>query len=87
MFPTQELPDGLVQCQHGPRECAGNLMMTCAKNVTEDDDVFLNFTRCVMDEMRGSDAGEMVGVWLSTLHMVINVAHITVGCVKRGKNE
>lgn len=56
------LQDGQMICQHGPLECAANKLLSCAKRHSEDDAVFLNFTRCVMEQRAAQSAGESVSV-------------------------
>lgn len=36
------------ECQHGPDECEGNLMLACAKNYITDQSQYVDFTLCVM---------------------------------------
>lgn len=45
------------QCQHGPGECKGNIMLACAKEHLTDFDQFMAFTYCVMNEFKGSTSG------------------------------
>jgi len=50
--------DGFTfKCQHGPVECEGNMMLTCAKEDIKDEGQFMTFTNCVMREFDGSAAG------------------------------
>ncbi|XP_050728323.1 gamma-interferon-inducible lysosomal thiol reductase-like isoform X2 [Eriocheir sinensis] len=44
-------------CQHGHAECVGNMMITCAKNLTQDEEVFMAFSNCVMAEFTAAAAG------------------------------
>ncbi|XP_050709939.1 gamma-interferon-inducible lysosomal thiol reductase-like [Eriocheir sinensis] len=52
------LQDGQMICQHGPLECAANMLLSCAKRLSEEDAIFLNFTRCVMEQRAAPGAGE-----------------------------
>ncbi|XP_050728324.1 gamma-interferon-inducible lysosomal thiol reductase-like [Eriocheir sinensis] len=47
----------VFQCQHGHAECVGNMMITCAKNLTQDEKVFMAFSNCVMAEFTAAAAG------------------------------
>nr|XP_023029598.1 GILT-like protein 1 [Leptinotarsa decemlineata] len=39
-------------CQHGPLECKGNRIMTCAYNMLPDQDRQVEFTNCFMESFR-----------------------------------
>ncbi|XP_064095764.1 gamma-interferon-inducible lysosomal thiol reductase-like [Macrobrachium nipponense] len=45
------------RCQHGPEECHGNMMLTCAKNYLPEEQ-FLAFTNCVMETFLATKAEE-----------------------------
>ncbi|KAK3873595.1 hypothetical protein Pcinc_021400 [Petrolisthes cinctipes] len=45
-------------CQHGPDECEGNMMITCAKSYIPDEDKFMAFSNCIMDRFVGTAAGQ-----------------------------
>ncbi|XP_069956198.1 gamma-interferon-inducible lysosomal thiol reductase [Cherax quadricarinatus] len=60
-----EVDDGYVfECQHGPDECEGNIMMACAREYIEEDEFFMTFLNCIMSEFEGASAGELVSLWL-----------------------
>ncbi|XP_047484295.1 GILT-like protein 1 isoform X1 [Penaeus chinensis] len=46
-------------CQHGPEECKGNMMLTCAKKYIPSEDRYMAFVNCVMRERAGVWAGYM----------------------------
>ncbi|XP_045116459.1 gamma-interferon-inducible lysosomal thiol reductase-like [Portunus trituberculatus] len=52
-----ETDAGEFTCQHGERECAANLMITCAQNVTRDSQALMKFIHCVMQKSQGVDGG------------------------------
>uniref|UniRef100_A0A2P2I703 Gamma-interferon-inducible lysosomal thiol reductase-like n=1 Tax=Hirondellea gigas TaxID=1518452 RepID=A0A2P2I703_9CRUS len=49
----------LFVCQHGPDECAGNMMLACAKNYISDGDLYVEFNICVMSARDPPTAGEL----------------------------
>lgn len=59
----QDFPSGdsyVFVCQNGPAECEGNMMITCAKNLTQDEEVFMAFSNCVMEEFTAAASGLQV---------------------------
>nr|XP_027232219.1 GILT-like protein 1 [Penaeus vannamei] len=57
---TAPRPGGYVfACQHGPGECEGNMMLTCAKKHIPGEDRYMAFVNCVMRELAGVRAGYM----------------------------
>ncbi len=50
----------MFECQHGPEECEGNMMVTCAKNLTQSEEVLLDFSHCVMEVFTAAAAGPEV---------------------------
>ncbi|XP_071521691.1 gamma-interferon-inducible lysosomal thiol reductase-like [Panulirus ornatus] len=46
------------ECQHGPDECEGNMMLTCAKGYIPSEEQFMAFTNCVMTNFVGAAAGK-----------------------------
>ncbi|XP_047484583.1 GILT-like protein 1 [Penaeus chinensis] len=57
------------RCQHGPRECAANAMLTCAKKYIPDEQKLMDFTNCLMEKRRGilsaTECADLAGVDLS----------------------
>ncbi|XP_066946306.1 gamma-interferon-inducible lysosomal thiol reductase-like isoform X1 [Macrobrachium rosenbergii] len=49
--------DFLCQCQHGPQECQGNKLLTCARKYLPDEGDLVDFSHCVMDQYTGLTAG------------------------------
>ncbi|XP_037773712.1 GILT-like protein 1 [Penaeus monodon] len=45
--------ESTFRCQHGPRECAANAMLTCAKKYVSDEQKLMDFTKCLMEMRRG----------------------------------
>lgn len=78
IFRRQDYPVGesyIFVCQHGANECEGNMMITCAKNLTQSEDVFMAFSNCVMDEFTAAAAGPQVGKqWRNFLYIFIHQA-------------
>lgn len=59
----QDHPSGdsyIFACQHGVKECEGNKMTTCAKKLTQSEEVFMAFSNCVMREFTAAAAGPKV---------------------------
>lgn len=48
-------------CQHGRRECDGNMMLNCARKHVTDKDKLMEFVKCVMTYLRGTKDGSKVG--------------------------
>jgi interferon gamma-inducible protein 30 len=46
-----ETTDGTYQCQHGPNECKGNLIHTCAK-AKLDKETFHEFLICIFNDIK-----------------------------------
>ncbi|XP_037773983.1 gamma-interferon-inducible lysosomal thiol reductase-like [Penaeus monodon] len=44
------------ECQHGPDECEGNMMLTCAKKHSSEEQ-YMSFANCTMEELVGIAAG------------------------------
>ncbi|XP_027232210.2 gamma-interferon-inducible lysosomal thiol reductase-like [Penaeus vannamei] len=44
------------ECQHGPDECEGNIMLTCAKKYSSEEQ-YMSFANCTMAELVGTAAG------------------------------
>ncbi|XP_047484318.1 gamma-interferon-inducible lysosomal thiol reductase-like [Penaeus chinensis] len=44
------------ECQHGPDECEGNMMLTCAKKYSSEEQ-YMSFANCTMAELVGTAAG------------------------------
>ncbi|XP_042871281.1 GILT-like protein 1 [Penaeus japonicus] len=55
---TSEGDEYAFRCQHGPRECAANAMLTCAKKYIAEEQQFMNFTKCLMEKKRGILSGQ-----------------------------
>jgi len=45
-------------CQHGPEECRGNLLLACAREHLWPQDAYVDFSICVMDAEYPPDAGQ-----------------------------
>ena len=48
------------ECQHGPEECEGNMMLACAKTYIPDQDTYVEFNICVMSADYPPTAGQAV---------------------------
>lgn len=44
-------------CQHGPNECQGNMMIACAKNLIQSEELFMDFTNCIMTVFTAAAGG------------------------------
>ncbi|XP_063600328.1 gamma-interferon-inducible lysosomal thiol reductase-like [Penaeus indicus] len=44
------------ECQHGPDECEGNMMLTCAKKYSSEEQ-YMSFANCTMADLVGIAAG------------------------------
>ncbi|XP_042892799.1 gamma-interferon-inducible lysosomal thiol reductase-like isoform X2 [Penaeus japonicus] len=44
------------ECQHGPSECEGNMMLTCAKRYSSEEQ-YMSFANCIMADLVGTAAG------------------------------
>ncbi|KAK3873596.1 hypothetical protein Pcinc_021401 [Petrolisthes cinctipes] len=47
------------RCQHGPRECASNVMLTCANHYITDRCLQIDFAHCVMRDFQGTKSGKL----------------------------
>lgn len=43
------------ECQHGPRECYGNIVQACAINIFYDADDIFNYVTCLMKSVNPSE--------------------------------
>ncbi|XP_042858051.1 GILT-like protein 1 [Penaeus japonicus] len=77
---TSEGDEYAFRCQHGPRECAANAMLTCAKKYIAEEQQFMNFTKCLMEKKRGILSGQEPGL-ISTL------CNSLAGCKLQCSNE
>ncbi|XP_069985912.1 GILT-like protein 1 [Penaeus vannamei] len=61
--------ESTLRCQHGPRECAANAMLTCAKKYISDEQKLMDFTNCLMEKKRGilsaTECARVAGVGLT----------------------
>ncbi|XP_068248936.1 gamma-interferon-inducible lysosomal thiol reductase-like isoform X1 [Palaemon carinicauda] len=70
-----------IKCQHGPAECQGNKLLTCAKKYVEADDDFIAFSHCVMDEYTALKAGPGCANRIGIDYTVLDA------CVQNGEGD
>ncbi|CAH0388376.1 unnamed protein product [Bemisia tabaci] len=46
---ARSLPNGNFQCQHGPRECRGNMLQACALSQLSKGKTQMDYVYCAMD--------------------------------------
>ncbi|XP_068248939.1 gamma-interferon-inducible lysosomal thiol reductase-like [Palaemon carinicauda] len=58
-------------CQHGPAECEGNMMLTCAKNYLSEAQ-YMDFSACIMESFISTRAeelcAELIGIDSTPIH-------------------
>jgi hypothetical protein len=68
----EEKPDGKItfSCQHGPDECAGNMVQACALNLYPAEKQ-VPFVKCMLSQRRPHKAGESCATTLGLQYDVI----------------
>lgn len=51
------------ECQHGPMECAGNKIQSCALSAVENTNAQVQFVHCFMNSFGKDDVGQTVGLF------------------------
>lgn len=62
-FQDKKSPGGgyTFQCQHGQKECHGNMILACAKKYITDRDTYVDFNICMEENIEDLDvSGEKV---------------------------